>query len=175
MVFLSQEKEQSKLALNDNVEKVRVDTVYISAEQEVRIEKVVEKVEIAERDTVMLLTQMNQSDNEEYLVLRDRLLQTQKIKIQKDFAPATNNATDKLIDKMSSDDFFSDVLIVEFWESPIDYQGYRMNKTKLILFGVNPNESFILRENEPGKITMTSGEFSAILQATEKYRSFNFQ
>jgi len=80
-----------------------------------------------------------------------------------------------LVDRISSDNFFSEKIIVEFWESPIDYQGYRLNKTKLILFGINPNDYFELSNTQEGFLLMNSGGQIAILYPTEKYRTFIFQ
>jgi hypothetical protein len=128
------------------------------------------------QDTVFLSPKaMQERDSGEYVVLRDKLLHTQRITILKNSGSNTSSASDKLSERMSSDDFFVNQLSVEFWESPINYQGYRLNKSKLILFGINPNESFMLSLNEPGVLLMQAGEFTTLLQPTEKYRSFNFQ
>ena len=155
---------------------VSVDTVYIKQKPEVQIERVVEQVDVMNYDTVMLLTNINQHiDSGEYVVLRDRLLHSQHVKIIKMPSNTNESASEQLLERITSDDFFSDRIQVEFWESPIEYQGYRLNKTKLILFGVNPHESFMLREKETGVLTMQTGDFTTLLFPTEKYRSFNFQ
>lgn len=152
------------------------DTVYIAQKPEVKIQRVVEQVDVINTDTIMLLTNINQSvDSGDYVVLRDKLLHAQRVRIIKNSGSSTSSASDKLVERMSSDEFFSDHINVEFWESPIDYQGYRLNKTKLILFGINPNESFMLTQNTQGFLLMQTGEYSTTLQATEKYRSFTFQ
>lgn len=153
----------------------QTDTVYLKQKPEVVVERVVEKVDVLSSDTVMLLTNINQSvDSGDYVVLRDKLLHSQRVKIVKNLSNKSQ-ASDQLIERMSTDDFFSDNIAVEFWESPIDYQGYRLNKTKLILFGINPNESFMLTQNAQGELLMQTGAYSTLLQATEKYRSFTFQ
>ncbi len=157
------------------VQEQQTDTVYLEQKPKVVVERVVEKVDVLNTDTVMLLTNINQSvDSGDYVVLRDKLLHSQRVKIVKNLSNKAQ-ASDQLIDRMSSDDFFSDNITVEFWESPIDYQGYRLNKTKLILFGINPNESFMLTQNAQGELLMQTGAYSTLLQATEKYRSFTFQ
>lgn len=153
-----------------------VDTVYIKQKPEVQIERVVEHVDVMNYDTVMLLTNINQNiDSGEYVVLRDRLLHSQHVKIIKTLGNTTESASEQLLERITSDDFYSDRIQVEFWESPIEYQGYRLNKTKLILFGVNPHESFMLHEKEKGILTLQTGYFTTLLFPTEKYRSFNFQ
>lgn len=158
------------------VVKTLIDTVYVEQKPEIQIERVIEKVDVMNTDTVMLLTNINQNiDSGDYVVLRDQLLHSQRVKIIRKDPSNTQTASDKLVNKMSSDHIFADHLNVEFWESPIEYQGYRLNKTKLILFGINPNESFMLTENQDGFLIMQTGEFKTILQPTEKYRSFNFQ
>jgi hypothetical protein len=154
---------------------IKFDTVYIEQKPEVKIERVIEQTSNS-NDTVMLLTNINQSvDSGDYVVLRDKLLLSQRIRIIKNSQSQTQSASDKLVDKMNSDDFFSEQIVVEFWESPIDYQGYRLNKTKLVLFGINPNENFLLTQTELDALLMQTGDFSVVLRPTEKYRSYFFQ
>jgi hypothetical protein len=157
-------------------EPTAVDTILINAEPEVQIERVVERVNVPSNDTVMLLTNINQEvDSGDYVVLRDKLLISRKVNIVHKNKNNSGAASDVLIDKISSDELFGESIVVEFWESPIDYQGYRLNKSKLILFGINPNESFELVNNYEGHLVMTSGGQTALLYATEKYRSFTFK
>jgi hypothetical protein len=160
----------------DSQVEVQIDTVFVSSEPEIQIERVVEKVNINSNDTVMLLTNINQSvDSGEYVVLRDKLLLSKNVNIIVKNRDERGNPSDILIERISSDNFFADRITVEFWESPIEYQGYRLNKTKLILFGINPNDSFELINTHEGHLLMNSGGQSAILYPTEKYRNFNFQ
>jgi hypothetical protein len=152
------------------------DTIYIAQEPEIQVERVVEKVNIKSNDTIMLLTNINQNiDSGDYVVLRDKLLLTRSINILSKNKDERQNPSDVLIERINTDNFFSDRITVEFWESPIEYQGYRLNKTKLILFGINPNDFFELVNTNEGHLMMKSGGQTAILYPTEKYRNFNFQ
>lgn len=171
IVWLNQKPERV-----DGQTTEQIDTVYIESEPEVQIERVVEKVSVPANDTIMLLTNINQNvDSGDYVVLRDKLLISRSITIVQKNKPEQSNPSDVLADRISSDNFFSDKIIVEFWESPIDYQGYRLNKSKLILFGINPNDYFELSNAQEGYLLMNSGGQIAILYPTEKYRTFNFQ
>ena len=161
---------------NQEVQNPISDTVVVAAQPEVQIERVVEKVNVPSNDTVMLLTNINQNvDSGDYVVLRDELLSSRKVNILQKSKTSSGSPSDALIDRVSSDDFFAESILVEFWESPIDYQGYRLNKTKLILFGINPNESFELTNQHEGFLLLNSGGQTVILYPTEKYRTFNFQ
>ena len=168
---------------NQEVKNPISDTVVVAAQPEVQIERVVEKVNVPSNDTVMLLTNtvmlltnINQNvDSGDYVVLRDELLSSRKVNILQKSKTSSGSPSDALIDRVSSDDFFAESILVEFWESPIDYQGYRLNKTKLILFGINPNESFELTNQHEGFLLLNSGGQTVILYPTEKYRTFNFQ
>lgn len=153
------------------------DTVFVKEDEpKIKVKTVVEQVDVVNVDTVMVLTNINQNvDSNEYVVLRDKLLHTQRVKILNQQQKNAPSASDKLIEKMSSDQFYADQITVEFWESPIDYQGYRLNKTKLILFGINPNESFMLSINPSGYLVMQTGDYTTTLEPTERYRSFTFQ
>lgn len=154
----------------------QIDTVYLESEPEIQIERVVEKVSIPSNDTIMLLTNINQNvDSGDYVVLRDKLLTSRSVSISQKNKSEQANPSDVLVDRISSDNFFSEKIIVEFWESPIDYQGYRLNKTKLILFGINPNDYFELSNTQEGFLLMNSAGQIAILYPTEKYRTFIFQ
>lgn len=153
-----------------------VDTIIITAEPEIQIERVIEKVHVPSNDTVMLLTNINQNvDSGDYVVLRDQLLSTNKVNIIHKSQTSGDQASDVLNDRINTDNLFAENIMVEFWESPIDYQGYRLNKTKLILFGINPNESFELINQNEGFLIMKSGGQTLLLYPTEKYRTFNFQ
>jgi hypothetical protein len=171
LIFNTQEAGSSEFD-NDK----SVDTVYLSPEPEIQIERVVEKINVPTNDTVMLLTNINQNiDSGDYVVLRDKLLSSRMVNILQKAKQDQTQASDVLIERINSDHFFGDKINVEFWESPIDYQGYRLNKTKLILFGINPNDFFELNNSHEGYLLMNSGGQTAILYPTEKYRTFNFR
>lgn len=170
MNYVNRSKEISDFPSNS------VDTVIITSEPEIQIERIVEKVNVPSNDTVMLLTNINQNvDSGEYVVLRDQLLSTKKVNIVQKSHASGEQASDVLHDRINTDNLFAETILVEFWESPIDYQGYRLNKTKLILFGINPNESFELINQNEGFLVMKSGGQTLLLFPTEKYRTFNFQ
>jgi hypothetical protein len=155
---------------------IQVDTVYRTEKKTSLPQKITEKSSKTLNDEnghdSTLLPRVDSSD---YVVLRDRLLHTQRVHILKNSTLSPSGAADKLVERMSTDDYFNDEILVEFWESPIDYQGYRLNKTKLILYGINPNESFMLSLISPGVLNMQTGDFNVLLYPTEKYRSFIFQ
>lgn len=168
--YVNQSEKVTESPLNS------VDTVIITSEPEIQIERVVEKVNVPSNDTVMLLTNINQNvDSGDYVVLRDQLLSTKKVNIIHKTQASGDQASDVLHDRINTDNLFAENIMVEFWESPIDYQGYRLNKTKLILFGINPNESFELINQNEGFLIMKSGGQTLLLHPTEKYRTFNFQ
>ena len=149
------------------------DTIYIEQEPEIQIQKVVEKVDVINQDTIMLLSQIN-TDTGEYVVLRDKLLKSVSVKIAQNEKPKGNQPSDELTQKIDSDQPFGKTILVEFWQSPIDYQGYRLNKTKLVLFGINPDEGILLTAND-NQLSMQAGSFNTILTPSDKYRSFSFK
>jgi hypothetical protein len=69
------------------VQEQQTDTVYLEQKPKVVVERVVEKVDVLNTDTVMLLTNINQSvDSGDYVVLRDKLLHSQRVKIVKNLS-----------------------------------------------------------------------------------------
>lgn len=156
-------------------EVVKTDTIFIEQEPEVQIKKVVEKVDVVSNDTVMLLSSINPSrDTGEYVVLRDQLLKSMTVKITKGAQNNGNSASDQLTQKIDTDQPYGATILVEFWQSPIDYQGYRLNKTKLVLFGINPDEGILLT-SIGSELTMQAGNFTTVLSPSDKYRSFAFK
>jgi hypothetical protein len=60
---------------------------------------------------------------------------------------------------------------VEFWQSPINYKGYKMSKGKIMLFGVDPNEEIKLFHMEDA-IFIKRNQSVFRLYFTDEYRQF---
>jgi len=53
--------------------------------------------------------------------------------------------SDSLINEMiNAKPTQNETIILEFWESPLNYSGYKMSKTKIIAFGLNPQFNYKL-------------------------------
>ena len=89
----------------------------------------------------------NQNNIESFVVRKDELLDAKNFQVVNLQNEAENNASDSLLEKMSGIKNQKNILAsfkVEFWQSPINYKGYKMSKNKIVLFGVNPDENLKL-------------------------------
>ena len=110
----------------------------------------------------------------EFEVVRDRLIARKPIILQQFNAVKDTSATGLIADKVSEDYTFNKKLAVEYWESPIDFLGYKLNKNQLILYGISPQEPIELIYRNSESLIMLIDNKEVILVKTEKYKSLNF-
>lgn len=115
------------------------------------------------------------SANLDYEVVRDRLLGKKTVIIQKNVITTASDtsAVGKISDKVAGNSFFNKSLLVEFWESPIDFLGYKLNKNTLVLYGVSPQESIELIDSENGILLLIIDGKNLSLMKTEKYKTLD--
>lgn len=98
---------------------------------------------LAEADSLLKDTSRTRP-SENFIIRKDELLGSKNLAVTNLQNPETENAADSLLEKISGiKDASKDIvasLKVEFWQSPINYKGYKMTKNKIILFGINPDE-----------------------------------
>lgn len=59
--------------------------------------------------------------------------------------PTNTSTSDSLINKLINvNPIKPQQIIIEFWESPLNYSGYKMSKSKLIVYGLNPHFNYQL-------------------------------
>jgi len=114
--------------------------------REISVGKVVAEADSLLKDTLLRGT----TDN--FIVRKDKMLKTRNLAvINLGETEQTNTTADSLLEKISGikdRKTNTGVLFnVEFWQSPINYKGYKMTKNKMILFGVNPEETLTLFHN----------------------------
>jgi hypothetical protein len=86
----------------------------------------------------------------------------------------TASASDSLLEKVSgikNNKKTTTSFTVEFWQSPINYKGYKMTKNKVVLFGMNPDDniSFFHMEDE---IYMKNNQNYFRLNFTDDFKQF---
>lgn len=82
------------------------------------------------------------STEETIEVKKDELIKIITIDIEKKTIDNTTK-TDSILNNLAGVKNKKTVtkMIVEFWQSPINYKGYQMTKNKLVVFGLNPDEA----------------------------------
>lgn len=129
---------------------------------------------IAESDSLLKDTAFspNNLTNEPFILRKDELLEIKIYEItnlqQKD------SNSDSLIEKISGIKNQKNMMTsfkVEFWQSPINYKGYKMSKNKVVLFGINPYDEIKFFYYEEG-IIMKQNQNYFRLYFTDEYKQF---
>ena len=92
------------------------------------------------KDTVITFVPTN---SDEIVVKKDELLLVKSIDVL-NFSQENKTEKDSILQKESGikNDSKNSVAAfkVEFWQSPVNYKGYKMSKNKIVLFGIAQNE-----------------------------------
>lgn len=65
---------------------------------------------------------------------------------------------------------FSDKILIEFWESPFNFTGYKLSKSKLIVYGLDPNTNYFLRDRNNDTLELNSSDDSFNFVFTDDFR-----
>jgi len=103
-------------------------------------------IDTTHQDSV-LQNAVSQSD-EEIVIKKDILVKTIKLNIFNSIS-AEKQRKGNYLDSLLIDDHYSnktlEIMNVEFWQSPVNYKGYKMSRQKLVLFGLDPLENLKLK------------------------------
>ena len=85
-------------------------------------------------------------DEDSIQIGRDRILQSKTYKIQK--KKRVMSRLDSLKDQGLNirEESFGAKMLVEFWDSPFNFTGYKLGKSKLVLYGINPESKIQIEE-----------------------------
>lgn len=116
------------------------------------------------------------SDSDNIVVRKDELLSTKTLEvINLNLIASRSNSKDSLLQKVSGikDDknnnqqFFN----IEFWQSPLNYKGYKMSKYKIILYGIESTEGLkILKVDD--LIYLKNGTSVCKLDYSSEFKSY---
>lgn len=101
----------------------------------------------SQTDTLRLVsskmdTSMLTENGEEIVVKKDELLSTKSLEVINISVPP-KSAKDSLLQQVSGVREESKTAFkVEFWQSPINYKGYKLSHNKLVLYGINSTDPF---------------------------------
>ncbi|MBI4929721.1 MAG: hypothetical protein HY841_03085 [Bacteroidetes bacterium] len=111
--------------------------------REVPIRKVMAEADSLLKDSSTIVQEQNTFEN--FIVRKDELLDSKNFQVV-NLQNEEKNLPDSLLEKVSGikNNKTSSSLKVEFWQSPINYKGYKMTKNKVVLFGINPDETIKL-------------------------------
>ncbi len=91
-----------------------------------------------------------------------------------DPSPIDSNDVESLLGVES--DAFSNEIIIEFWQSPLDLTGYVLTRNKLKLFGFNPDENFTLQlSKDKEHLFLNTETLSILLEKTEQFKNLTLK
>jgi hypothetical protein len=86
----------------------------------------------------------NNTVEEDIKINSDKKIDTKQLKIIQ-LSQQSTSKSDSLINKMiNAKPIDIKEITIEFWDSPLNYSGYKMSKTKLIVYGLNPHFNYLL-------------------------------
>lgn len=97
-------------------------------------------------DTISLSTTLRRDSLDELIVVKkDEIVGSSSLNVINLGTINKTGTKDSVLQDVSGikDDGRNQVskFTVEFWQSPINYKGYKMSKNKIVLFGINPDEN----------------------------------
>ncbi|MBI3502983.1 MAG: hypothetical protein HY063_14425 [Bacteroidetes bacterium] len=138
--------------------------------REVPIKRVMAEADSLLKDSSAIVQNENTSEN--FIVRKDELLGTKNFQVV-NLQNEESNPSDSLLEKVSGikNTKSASSLKVEFWQSPINYKGYKMTKNKIVLYGINSDENiklFHLEEN----VYMKHNQNFYKLYFTDEFKQF---
>lgn len=140
--------------------------------REVPIRKVMAEADSLLNDNTIVA---EQEPAEQFVVKKDELIGSRDFTVINLEEQDASNPADSLLEKTSGiKDQGKKILAalkVEFWQSPINYKGYKMTKNKIVLFGINPEENLKLFHTED-VIFLKHNQNYYRLYFTDEYKQF---
>ena len=148
---------------NDNLIRIKQDSVFVDSLRidTVRVDTLIEKLIEKPNDSIV---------NEEVLILTDKRLKLVNILIK--HISSNSLVKDSLL-KLSIDivEVNNRYMAVEFWESPINFKGYKLSKSKLIIYGLSPQLEYQIIKNK-NRYYLKFHSIVYELNETESFKSF---
>ena len=111
---------------------------------------------------------------EDILVERDQLLSTELVRIENVYNDSLANPTNVLIDSLREklnivEEDSPEYLKIEMWKSPLNYKGYKMSKSTLIVYGLL-NELILHVYSKGDTIFVETNETSYQFEQTSDFK-----
>lgn len=134
-------------------------------------------IEDEKHDSLLVLTDSTDRLIDSLLVIEDTLDEGLSIKREKLVRTTWISITDLKVEE-KKDTVIKDLLgieetqptklMVEFWESPLHFSGYKLSKSKLVMYGMPAQYEYLLYRT-PGHYFLSSQNFYYSLKETEEF------
>lgn len=175
-VLLSRRRSDEKEEKAANAVSVEKPKITASADQPSESDTSDAAEEILAADSLIVDT-LTVSSDENIVVKKDELIEARTVEVV-DLTPDINRKTksDSILEAVSGIKSEKKTneriqLMVEFWRSPINYKGYKLGKSKLILFGID-NSSQIMLYKMNGNLYLKVDQNVFALQSSDVFKSF---
>ena len=131
---------------------------------------------VVSQDTLTILsagTDTLSQQEEKILIKEEKLIESRSVQVSARHKPPQSMADSLLAEDLGIQDNDRKTYLVEFWEHPLNSRGYKMNGSKIVLYGVDPNHKVELTRENRGLI-LKAGAEKMLLKSTEKFQKFTF-
>ena len=116
-----------------------------------------------------------QIQGENFIVERDQLLSTELVKIEYLDEVIEKDTAEILVDSLKSSlniqpEFRPEYLKIEIWKSPLNFTGYKLSKTKLVVYGM-VKELIVSVSSQDGKILVTTNLATYVFTQTSVFKN----
>lgn len=106
------------------------------------------------------------------IIVKDELIAKRTLKL--DPLPVDSSDVSELLEVNTNE--FSDRILVEFWQSPLNITGYELSRNKLKLFGFNPSETIKLKLNPTGdRLLLNTETMGVVLEKKNQFQTLNLR
>ncbi|PKR80145.1 hypothetical protein CW751_11625 [Brumimicrobium salinarum] len=135
--------------------------------------EIVDCVNVAQQKIETKVNDRNQVEEEsDELIIQEKMVSSRYIAVQK----SANDSIDKSELLSLNGQSFSNQIIVEFWQSPLNLTGYELSRNKLKLFGFNPNESISLQKGEESDLLLLNTESMSLkIRKSKQFKSLQIK
>ena len=106
-------------------------------------------------------------------ILEEQLMQTRSIQVKNNIKVEKTVADSLLSNDLGINNQERKTYLLEFWKHPLNSKGYKMNGSKIVLYGIDPNYEVTLTREARGLI-LRAGAEKMILRDAEKFQKFTF-
>ncbi|UKN01846.1 hypothetical protein K6119_19165 [Paracrocinitomix mangrovi] len=145
---------------------VQTNTIKVTEEEEEldSLEEVIDTIK-TEVDTTLVVNMVDDT-TEDVSISREKMIKKDWLRVNVVEEIADDDSL--LNEMMGISKTMPDKLMVEFWESPLHFSGYKLSKSKLILYGMEPGNEYKLYRNRKDYFLSTK-TFYYSLKETEQF------
>lgn len=113
------------------------------------------------------------TSGEEILIKREKLLETISLKVRDKVKTNQSMADSLMAEDLGISNKAHKNYSIEFWQHPLNSRGYKMNGSKIVVYGLDPDHQMELVRDQRGLIFYVGAE-TILLKDSEQFQKFTF-